>query len=97
MGLGILAVKARRVTDVMFMSAAEALSNCSPALVDPQGSLLPPLDDIRKVSRKIAVAVALQAQLDGVADAISQKQLQQSIDANGWEPRYYSLIPQASK
>ncbi|MGR9000086.1 MAG: NAD-dependent malic enzyme [Gammaproteobacteria bacterium] len=97
MGLGILAVKARRVTDAMFMSAAEALSNCSPALDDSLGSLLPPLDDIRKVSRKIAVAVALQAQQDGVADAISEEQLQQNIDATVWEPRYYSLIPQASK
>jgi len=43
MGLGILAVKARRVSDDMFMAASVALSECSPALADPQAALLPPL------------------------------------------------------
>ena len=93
MGQGILAVKARRVTDAMFMSAAEALSNCSPALDNSQGSLLPPLDEIREVSRKIAVAVALQAQQDGVADPMSAEQLKQSLDVTVWEPRYHSIKP----
>ena len=96
MGQGILAVKARRVTDAMFMSAAEALSNCSPALDNSQGSLLPPLDDIRVVSRKIAVAVATQAQQDGVADSMSPDQLQQRLDETVWEPRYYSIKQQGS-
>ena len=91
MGLGILAVNARRVTDAMFMAAAEALSNCSPAINDPQASLLPPLDNIRKVSREIAIAVAMQAQTDGVAEQITEQVLQQKIDDIFWEPCYKTI------
>ncbi|MDQ5853832.1 MAG: hypothetical protein M3380_17545 [Chloroflexota bacterium] len=40
------------------MVAAQALAECSPALSDPQGALLPPLEDIRGVSRRVALAVA---------------------------------------
>ncbi len=91
MGQGILAVNARRVTDNMFMAAAEALSECSPALNDPQASLLPALDDIRSVSRQIALAVALQAQEDGVAEKLTRDQLDQNIKNIIWEPRYQQI------
>jgi malate dehydrogenase (oxaloacetate-decarboxylating) len=36
MGLGILAVRARRVSDEMLMAAATALGECSPAISDPR-------------------------------------------------------------
>ncbi|MCT8973089.1 NAD-dependent malic enzyme [Microbaculum marinisediminis] len=88
MGLGIIAVGARRVTDTMFMAAAEALMEVSPALSDPHGSLLPPLKDIRTVSRHIAVAVARQAQQDGVADPMTPEKLEQAIDQTMWTPAY---------
>jgi len=91
MGLGILAANARWVTAAMFMAAAEALSNCSPASNDPQASLLPPLENIGTVSRKIAVAVATQAQADGVAEPITEDALQQKIDDTFWKPRYKTI------
>ena len=49
-GLGVLAVKARRVNDAMLMAAARALASCSPARNDPSASLLPPLTESRAVS-----------------------------------------------
>ena len=88
MGLGILAVKARRVSDDMFMVASVALSECSPALADPQAALLPPLDHIRAVSRSIAVAVARQAQAEGLAQQTTAEELENLIDATSWEPQY---------
>ena len=88
MGLGILAAGATRVTDEMFMTAATALMETSPALKDRTASLLPELSDIRSVSRHIAVAVARQAQKDGVAPSTSPDQLQQNIDRNMWAPVY---------
>lgn len=91
MGQGILAVNAQRVTDAMFMAAAEALSDCSPALNDPQASLLPALSGIRSVSNKIALAVARQAQEDGVAEKISRDVLDQKIKNIIWEPRYQEI------
>ena len=88
MGLGILAARARRVSDDMFMAASLALSECSPALKDPQAALLPSLDSIREVSRRIAVAVARQAQAEGLAERTTAAELQERIDATCWEPRY---------
>ena len=92
MGLGILAVKARRVSDDMFMAASIALSKCSPALADPRAALLPSLEDIREVSYKIALAVARQAQQEGLAEQTTADELEQLITATIWEPEYASVI-----
>jgi len=92
MGLGILAVKARRVSDDMFMAASIALSECSPALVDPKAALLPSLEGIHEVSYKIALAVARQAQQEGLAEQMTADELEQRISATIWEPEYSSVI-----
>ena len=91
MGLGILASKANRVTDAMFMAAAIALKDGSPALKDPNASLLPRLEDIRKIARHIAVAVALEAQAGGVAEKTTRDELEKRIDATIWTPKYPKL------
>ena len=41
LGLGVLAVKARRVSDAMVMAAARALAECSPSRGNSAGALLP--------------------------------------------------------
>lgn len=87
-GLGVLAVNARRVTDAMFMAAAKALAALSPALDDPTARLLPPVDQLRAVSVAVALAVARQAQADGLADACSDSELQQRIAREVWQPVY---------
>ncbi len=91
MGLGILGIGARRVSDGMFMVAAEALSENAPALKSAEGSLLPSLDQVREVSRRIAYAVAAQAQHEGLADACSAQEMRDRIDAKCWEPKYSVL------
>lgn len=87
-GLAVLAVKARRVTEGMFMAAAFALRDASPALGNCQQPLLPPLTEIRQVTRGIAIAVSRAAQKDGAADKISSDELEARIDACMWEPSY---------
>ncbi|MEM9728931.1 MAG: NAD-dependent malic enzyme [Myxococcota bacterium] len=91
MGLGILGVGARRVTDGMFMAAAEALSCEAPEVKGTGKGLLPPLDDIRAVSTGIAYAVAAQAQADGVADESPEEEMRARIDARRWDPVYSPL------
>jgi len=88
MGLGILASRARRVTDSMFMAAAFALKETSPALKDPAASLLPSLTKIREVGRKIARAVAAAAIEAGVADSISEQEIDERIEQTMWKPEY---------
>ncbi|MEM9659891.1 MAG: malic enzyme-like NAD(P)-binding protein, partial [Planctomycetota bacterium] len=90
MGLGILASQATRVTDGMFMAAALALRDGSPALHAPHASLLPPLEDIRTLARHIALQVGLKAQEDGVAERTTREQLDQRIDQKTWIPEYRS-------
>lgn len=88
MGLGILGIGATRVSEGMFMAAADALSECSPAVRDPQAALLPPLDHARAVSSDIAYAVAAQAVEEGLADPRTPEEIRSRVDAKRWEPRY---------
>lgn len=96
MGLGILAAEATRVTDSMLMAAALALSESAQASTDvSQTDLLPPLADIRTVSKNIALAVGLQAQNDGVATKTTKEVLQGKIETTFWEPCYHRIKRQS--
>ncbi len=88
LGLGVLAVNARRVTDAMFMAAAKALAALSPVKRNPAGRLLPPVNELRAVAFAVATAVGRQAQKDGVAKAIDDAALADAIRAQIWEPVY---------
>lgn len=88
LGLGILAVNARRVTEAMFMAAAKALAAIPTAQQGQATRLLPPVGELRKVSVSVATAIARQAQADGVADACDYDTLQTRIRAHVWEPVY---------
>lgn len=57
-GLGVVACKANRVTDEMFLAAARSLADCVLDADLERGTLYPPLTQIRDVSLKLAVAVA---------------------------------------
>jgi malate dehydrogenase (oxaloacetate-decarboxylating) len=90
-GLGVRASKANRVSDAMFMAAAHALA----ASVDAENigeSLLPPLADIRSVSRSIAVAVGAQAQAEGLAPATTPEDLADAIDSMIWRAEYRPYV-----
>ena len=87
-GLGAIAVCARRISDGMFLAAANTIAAQSPTRRDPDANLLPPLIEIRKLSFQVALAVALQAQKEGCADALSKEQTAAAIKAKMWEPVY---------
>jgi malate dehydrogenase (oxaloacetate-decarboxylating) len=87
-GLGVLAAGARRVTDEMLLAAARALAECAPATRDPAGALLPPLAELRRVSREVALTVSATAQRQGVAEPTTPEELERRVDARRWEPRY---------
>ncbi|QWA10484.1 NAD-dependent malic enzyme [Sodalis ligni] len=88
LGLGILAAKAKRVTDAMLLAASQALAAHSPLASTGQGSLLPAIADIRQVSQAIAIEVAKVAQRDGVAPIISDEDLAQAIKNEFWQADY---------
>ena len=86
LGLGIIVSGASRVTDGMLLAAARAVAG----QVDPTApgaALLPPVENLRASSATVAVAVARQAQADGVAVARHDNLIQAVQDAM-WEPVY---------
>ncbi len=88
LGLGVLAVAAKRITDGMFMAATLSLSEHAPALHQEGGALLPDLADIREISKNIAIAVAKQAQKEGLAKKTSEAELLKAIEETIWTPQY---------
>ncbi len=87
-GLGVIASRARRVSDAMFLAAARALGDASPTRTDRDAALFPPLEQIAQVSRRIALAVAAEARRQGLADPTAPGDLERLVDAARWEPRY---------
>jgi malate dehydrogenase (oxaloacetate-decarboxylating) len=90
-GLGVIASGANRVTDAMFSAAARVLSEFSPALTDPDAPLYPPLESVREISRKVAVAVGIEAQQAGLAEITSLDELEQNVRDKMWRPHYVLL------
>lgn len=90
-GLGVLASGARRVTNEMFAAAALALSERSPALRDDSAPLYPALEEVRQVSRSVALAVAKEAIGAGLAHKLNMDELERRIDERMWEPHYQRL------
>ena len=88
LALGILASKAKRVTDAMVKAAAEELVRHLPTQKDKQASLLPPLSDTRQLGRLIGEAVGRQAIRDGQAQVAGEHELERELEANIWEPVY---------
>jgi len=88
-GLGVIAVDARRVTDEMFMAAAKALATESPARLNPKMSLLPPVSSLRENSFSIALAVAREAHKQGLTkQGVSSDAIEGLIRAKVWTPQY---------
>ena len=87
LGLGAIASGASEISDEMFLAAARILAQFSPALQDPRAPLLPLIEEVRSISRHIAIGVAKQACLEKKA-SISAQDIEKKIDELIWEPHY---------
>jgi malate dehydrogenase (oxaloacetate-decarboxylating) len=88
LALGILASKAKRVTDTMVKAAAQELVRHLPTQKDKRAGLLPPLAEARQLGRMIGQAVGRQAMLDGQAQVANEEALERELQTNIWEPVY---------
>jgi malate dehydrogenase (oxaloacetate-decarboxylating)(NADP+) len=91
-GLGVIATRARRVTDQMFMAAARRLASMVTDADLQQGSLYPPLPKVRDVSAQIATAVAEVAYTQGFAAVPRPADLLAFVEAQMYEPRYVDYV-----
>ncbi len=92
-GLGVLASGARRVTDEMFLAAARALAKCTDPRPGSDGPLLPPLAELRRLSRSIAQTVGAEAMRQGLARPVPVDEWEKRVAAAQWEPRYQEFTP----
>jgi malic enzyme len=87
-GLGVLISEASRVTDSMFLAAAEALAEFTVSHPSGEGCLYPSLKDLREVSREIAFRVAQTAREAGLGRTLDDQALRTAIDDFCWFPDY---------
>jgi malate dehydrogenase (oxaloacetate-decarboxylating) len=90
-GLGVIASGAQRVTDAMFVVAARVLSEFSPVLNQPDAPLYPSLESVREISRRVALAVGVEAQRAGLARPTCFEELERNVKNKMWNPRYVPL------
>jgi len=91
-GLGVVSVRATRVTDEMFMAAARTLAEHTSEADLAQGSLYPPLNRVREVSAHIAAAVAEVAYRSGCATLDRPADLVDHMRAQMYDPEYASYV-----
>jgi len=88
LGLGAIAAEVRAVTDGMVLAAARALADqvTDDRLAD--GALFPAVTMLGRVSRTIAIAVAREAVVAGVAGIADDTDLDAIVDGATWWPAY---------
>jgi malate dehydrogenase (oxaloacetate-decarboxylating) len=91
LGLGVTVARARRISDRMIAAAADAVARLSDATA-PGSPLLPPVEDLRTVSAAVAIAVAVAAQDEGLAQVTIDNPVQQVYQAM-WRPEYPRFEP----
>lgn len=96
LGLGVIAARARLVTDEMFLVAARALAKEVSTEDLARGGIYPPLERIRKVSAAIAEAVAGVAYGQGLATEPKPEDLSAHIRSMMYEPKYESYVDPGS-
>jgi malate dehydrogenase (oxaloacetate-decarboxylating) len=87
-GLGAIVSRAEHVTDHMLLAASEAIAG----LVDANragAGLLPDVENLRAASATVAVAVARQAAMDGVAEPLDDPV--EAVQEAMWQARYQPL------
>ena len=95
-GLGVLAIRAKRVTDGMFVAAAKVLADVSPAARHAQASLLPPVAQLREVAFAVAKVVARQARAEALCRAVRRRGTRRPDRAQDVEPGLSAVPPIAA-
>ncbi|WP_215397643.1 NAD-dependent malic enzyme [Rheinheimera oceanensis] len=87
-GLGVIASKARLISDEMLREASKTLASASPKANSGEGALLPAFTELSALSKQIAFNVAKVAMQQGLALELDDTMLLQKIEDNFWLPQY---------
>ena len=90
-GLGVVAIKAQRISDQMLLAASRAISECV-AENDYSKWLITPIPEMAvAVAKRVAYAVAEVAMEQGLALSPADD-VKERVDRIYWEPGYYPIV-----
>jgi malic enzyme len=91
-GLGTIVSGATQVTEGMISASATALADSLTSDELSENCLMPEVSRLWEVSGQVAAAVAKQAVADGVADKVSDDEMQSRVEAYRWVPAYPAFV-----
>ena len=93
-GLGALVSQSKMITDSMLNRCAISLMNCVSEEDFDEGRIFPRVRNIPKLTKTIALNIALQSQIDGVSklNKLSEEEILDLINSRFWKPSYGSLV-----
>jgi malic enzyme len=92
-GLGVLVSHAREVTESMFTVAALALAESLDEHDLAEGALYPSVNELRRISAKVAQAVVREARDLDLGDQIPGDSISTLVEDAMWTPAYPMLSP----
>ncbi|OBZ65192.1 NAD-dependent malic enzyme [Grifola frondosa] len=93
LGYGALITQAKSLTDSMIIAGTRRLASLSPALKNPDSSLLPDFSDAREVNLEVTVAVAEQAIVEGSATVDwDREEVRDRVLEHRWIPEYPDFV-----
>ncbi len=91
-GLGVLISEASRVTDALFLAAANRLADFTVQQESWNGALYPSLQQLRQVSAVIGLKVAQTARDEGLGRTLDDEALEATVREFMWRPDYPNLL-----
>lgn len=91
-GLGAITCRSKRITNEMFLTAAQTLASQVRNADLRQGSVYPSLQRIREISTHIAMATAAMAYEKRLANAPQPNDMKAFIKSRMWEPVYWDYV-----
>ncbi len=88
MGLAAISFNMKKITEKLFIAAAQELSRHAPVLSDPHAPLFPSFEYLGEITNEIALAIAKMALEEGLIPEYTEEEMKALIQKNRWKPKY---------
>jgi malic enzyme len=92
-GLAAIVAEARELTDDVFLAAARELASLVSAERLACGAIYPPINELRSVTRRIAIAVVRSLRDAGTGRRWPDDEIERAVDQAIWRPEYLEYVP----